>query len=222
MKVWLKETAERQAPVPGGQFRLFPMWGQSNLFGAGAVTSQLGETQWSQTADPLPDCFIFDKFGRNNWDQPDLTDADRAGEAHGFTPLTVGYAGSKYQWEGLDADPHVGLECQFAHTMRAHTGDTILIVKFAVGGSRVTDQPFPTWNVAQTGASSYLRTLMDAYYAPAKAAAIAMAGGDASRVKFGGLIQMIGATDARDPEYLDYPADYAACIDQLRSEINPG
>ncbi len=222
MKAWLGDTAERATPVPGGQFRIFLLWGQSNIFGAGARTSELGETEWSQTSDPLPDCYIWDKFGRNNWDQPDTVDADRANEAHSFTPLTVGYAGSLYQWEAMDPDPHVGLECQLAHSVRSYTGDTILIVKFAVGGSKVTMQAYPTWNVAQTGASAFLRTMMDAYYTPAKTAAIAMADGDASKVKFGGLVQMIGASDARDPEYLSYPVDYAACIDQIRTEINAG
>lgn len=220
MKVWLGDTAERHTPAPSGRFRIFLIWGQSNIQGWGGTVSNLGETEWSQTADPLPGCFIFDKFGRNNRYLPDLVDADRGGEAHEFKPLTVGWVDGLYQWETLDADPGVGMECQFAHTVRSVTGDTILLVKMAKGGTQVTDQPFPTWNVAKTGADSYLRTMMDAYYAPAKAAAIAMAGGDVSKVVFGGLIQMIGATDARDPEYLAYPTDYAACTDQIRGEIN--
>lgn len=220
MTHWIPGDYPLQARV-SGRHRIFLMWGQSHMAGVGKV-SELTRTDWPQDGNAHKDCWIWDKFGRSNWLGTATVDADRSNEAHAFKPLTVGWSvGDTYSWEEQAADPWVGPEQEFAHLMRQMTGDTILIVKFAISGTRVTMQAYPTWNVAQTGESAYIDTLKTAYWDEAKAAALTMAGdGD---LVFGGCFSMIGFTDASaDPAVSGYTTDYGNCIDEVRSHIDSG
>ena len=228
MKVWLQDQITTLTPIVG-RLRLFVLWGQSHVMGAG-FRSDTGETDWPQDGRPVAGCYIWDKYARLNWNDATLVDANRSGEAHEFKPLTMGFGGeyivegtpvNRYPWESFPEETTIGPEVQLAYDVRRITGDSVLIVKFAVSGTQVTNQPFACWNVAKTGSDSYIETLLDAYWAPALTAAIAMAGGDKSKVVLGGIASMIGFSDSRyETDANAYEADYTATIAAIRARID--
>ena len=196
-------------------------WGQSLVLAAESVKSQLKSVGWPTDGAALTGCYGWDKWMTANPSTQELTDSARAGAAHGFRPLTIGWAGggSGYPWEALDADPTVSMHQQLAYDLRRLTGADIYIISLAIGGSQVTDQPFPTFNINQAGADSYLDSLLDYHWAPAKAALLALDASLGGTTGLLGVYSQIGETDAR-PEYRDtYEASYGECIDAIRTAM---
>ncbi len=196
-------------------------WGQSLVLGAESVRSQLKSVGWPIDGTSIPGCYGWDKWMTEDPNKQELTDSGRAGAAHQFRPLTIGWGGTpdRYPWETLAADPAVSMHQQLAYELRRITGADIYLISLGIGGAQVTDQTWPTFNVNATGADSHLETLLDYHWAPAKAALLALDAELGGTTGLLGAYSQIGETDAR-PEYRDtYEASYGAAIDAIRTAI---
>lgn len=162
------------------------------------------------------------------------------GELFRFRPLTAGYAESidyprfrdNYPWQGFWNPPHVqnfellsfGPEMRFAEKLHQDTGDTILIIKMAVGGSQIFDLQSRDWN-ANLELPSHLDVLLNYYWDLGKAAAFAQfapTGGPAVDVYLGGVISFIGTSDSRGAYFQEYESNLTDVISTVRTHIHGG
>lgn len=225
MTSWLQDIAARPIPSAPPRLRLYILWGQSHIAGAKSFASGLNNTQWPRTGAPLPGTWIWDKWGRSNRYDLSLQDAAQGDEAHAWKPMQAGYGGGgpDYPWIDPTPNPSFGPEIVMAHSLRAHSGEVIGFIKLAVGGSQVAALPgVPNWNVKTIGQGnfSYLQILRDAYWLPALAAAREWAEAEGWELTLGGVVSMIGTSDARrraDAEA--YEDNLLAVIDFLRGEL---
>lgn len=180
-------------------------------------------------------CWIFDRCVKDNKDLSAVKDTLTDSYSQ-WRRLTVGYGGiGYYPWLRDDTEPDperplvlecFGPELAFADAYQKATGKRVGIVKYAIGGSTVVQNdgtPTASWNAAHRNEGGRIGKLLDLYWGPAKAAAVSLVGGDSSKVKIGGILQMIGFTDANsEVSSLAYEQNIRDIISLLRSEILPG
>ncbi len=225
MSIWLGDVGQRPLPSAPRRLRLYILWGQSHIGGAKSFASGLNDTHWPRDGAPLPGTWIWDKWGRTNRYDLSTSDTQQAGEVHGWKAMQAGFGGGgpDYPWIDPGPDPSFGPEIVLAHSLRAHTGEVIAIVKFAVGGSQLANLPMiPNWNVQSVGQGSFshMQVLVEAYWQPALEAARQWAEAEALELTLGGVISMIGTSDARrraDAEA--YGDNLLAAIDYLRGQL---
>ncbi|MEL6904157.1 MAG: sialate O-acetylesterase [Planctomycetota bacterium] len=165
-----------------------------------------------------------------------------AGEENQLRPLTAGYAGGEeleadfqgvvapfgphcqaddfYPWaEGNQVPyPRFGPEVPFARAIRDATGDDIVLVKLAIGGTTVSVGE-AGWNPAQGGEFDYLRLLEETYFDHTVELATEMLE-PGQRLLLGGVISSIGLSDMRPPSHLTFEDGYRDVIDHLRDHVS--
>lgn len=212
---------------PKARMRLYVLWGQSHMYGTKSFVDGFPEAQWNRFGPPIPGAYIWDKLGRPNRSNVDLSDALRGNEPHAWKPLGAGFGtgGPDYPWEDPTTNPSFGPEMQMAHALRAQTGESVALVKFAVGGSQLANlADVPNWNVNRLGAgnASLLQILLEAYLAPALEQAKVLCEEQGLELSLGGVVSMIGTSDARRPaDAQAYGANLLDCIDHVRQVLNP-
>lgn len=169
---------------------------------------------------------IWDKTQRDNDTDDSLVDASRGDEAHQLRPLSTGYAGTspKYPWEGgpEPVDPHFAAELPFGADWEKHRKGRLVVVKHAIGGSQANDVVgSQDWNINDDSGLSHTEVFITAYWAPALTAAIALAGGDRSKVRILGIGWFQGFSDARTvPEVTAHAGHVFDLLTEMRSRMD--
>lgn len=196
--------------------------GHSGQSGGRPVAELLAQPSFP-TDFPVPRVKIWDKTKRSNALDDSLTDASRGGEQHQFRDITVGWAGSDidYPWEGLSADPHFGPELALAGDWYKHKKGTLLIVKHAIAGSQANDvSGAQDWNLLDDSGLSHTEVFLTAYWAPALAAALDMAGGDHTKIRILGISWFQGFSDGRTvPEATAHAGIVHDILTEMRSRM---
>lgn len=201
--------------------------GQSQAAGWDCILSDNPSPSFPLT---IPNTWIFDKYKRDNRKTFDLYDSSRGNEDHILRPLTVGYAGTgtNYPWEFPDVDPHYGPEMSMANTFITARGGRLVVCKTAFGGTAVMDLAgADDWNVDQSmGGSSFTSMFLQSYWNPTIDKAVAMAGGDRSKVRVLGIVWFQGFSDGRTlPQALQYAENAHNTLTTMRDNMqlsNPG
>ncbi|MEZ6004308.1 MAG: sialate O-acetylesterase [Planctomycetota bacterium] len=226
MSTWLGDQGQRRGPIRP-RLRIYVLWGQSHIQGTKSHASGVPDVPWPRFGAPVPGALIWDKLGRLNRANLDLVDTEQAGEAHRFRPLGAGFGagGPNYPWVDPGPDPSFGPELVLAHNLRMWSGESVAIVKFAVSGSQVADlDDVPNWNVAALGRGdfSHLQVLLEAYLAPARSAAARDFPPAGLPVAWGGVISMIGTSDARhEQDAVAYGQNLTGIIQHVRHWMHP-
>jgi len=214
------------------------VWGQSNAKG---TNSWLADATWSNWSDVANNAFIWDMGKRWIQNSHYFTDdlagnpiPGHEGEYPEFRPIMAGYgaSGKNYPWDSQDLYP-VGPEMQLAKRLLGWARRPVYIVKCAIGDSVVADRgaSLGDWNVAGLTSGpggvpkelSYLHLFKNYYYGPAIWRMVNTLGILRERIKFAGVCQMIGASDANNETYANaYAANLTAIINSVRGQIQPG
>jgi hypothetical protein len=188
---------------------VFGLMGQSNADGTNCRYREV-RGLGLPIAPRIPGCYIFDKVARKLRLQVDL-----AAQVRGLTP---GFAnGALTPW--LDpSNDYFGPEIGLAHEYEKQTGHTVVIVKLAIGGSRVERGDFLNWNVRSSPKVGLLNVFHQGYWTPTMQWLLHKA----KNVRIGGMISMVGGSDARTKKAAtEYSAHMSSIIGATRDFVQP-
>ena len=188
---------------------LFGLIGQSNADGANCRYRDM-EDPLMPPADGFSGCYIFDKVARE-----DRLRLDVRGEVRRLTP---GYAnGALKPWSDSDND-YFGPELAFARDYQRALGHTVVIVKLAIGGSRVGNGEYQSWNVDSHVKYGLLKPYLAGYWG----AALKWLEPRARDIRFGGMVSMVGGSDARtESDAMAYARNMANIIRTTSERVMP-
>ncbi|MDF1839225.1 MAG: sialate O-acetylesterase, partial [Planctomycetota bacterium] len=185
---------------------LFGLIGQSNADGVNCRYRDVDDPGMPASGE-FPGCYIFDKVARKGRLDVNLPSEVRA--------LTPGYAnGALKPWSDPSND-FFGPELSFCLDYQRKTGHTVIVVKLAIGGSRVGNGEYFNWNV--DGHEKY--SLLDAYLRGYWGPTLKWLDGRAKDVRVGGMISMVGASDARTKSDAEAYAGHMADIIRVTREF---
>ncbi len=188
---------------------LFGLIGQSNADGANCRYRHV-EDPAMPPRDGFSGCYIFDKVARKDRLQIDVDGKIR--------PLTPGYAhGALEPWNDLKND-FFGPELTFALDSHRALGHTVVIVKLAIGGSRVGNGEYHNWNVDSHVKYGLLKPYLAGYWDKV----LKWVETHAKDFRVGGMVSMVGGSDARTKsDALSYASNMADIIRATSEHVKP-
>ncbi len=160
--------------------------------------------------DGFSGCYIFDKVAREHRLQIDVDGKVR--------PLTPGYAqGTLEPWNNLEND-FFGPELAFALGYHQAVEHTVVIIKLAIGGSRVGNGEYYNWNVDSHAKYGLLKPYLEGYWDRV----LKWVKNHAEDVRVGGMVSMVGGSDARTKsDALSYASNMADIIRATGEHLKP-
>ena len=215
----------RKAPNQDG-VTMYLAWGQSFIGSPPQSPPDAEVHPYEAAGYQIEGCEIWDKEGSPLANTDATVDTGNGDAAWQFRPMEPGYSNEGDRpWVAPPTDPSRTWNLAFAYNYRQWTGERVRLVKFGPGGSYFFDRGngAPLWNTSMLGTSrSYLDIMMETYWAPALAAAIAEVGGDRNLVKFGGVICQLGVSDTFSAASVAaYQSSLQAAHDHIVGIISP-